>query len=419
MAWFHRTTVEEEVKKRDWSISDPAFAEYFNLSTNYSGETVSEWKALNLSAVYRAASLVSGTIASLPLRALREQDGRTDRVRSWLDNPSGDPVGSTQFEWIETLVLHLIFHGNVYLLKLRNGAGAVVGAQLLHPLAVTVERAPVLGGKTFTVEVEKADGSTQRRVFDAEDVEHIVGPHSDGVKGLSFLAVAANSIGTTIAADKSAATSFKNGASFSTLVTPEEDITADEAQTIKDSLTAKMSGPTNAGGMAVINRKLKLSPWSMSLQDAQFLESRQFQIEEIARWFGVPPHLLMQTEKQTSWGTGVEEQNRGLARHTLMPITSRIEQRLTRLLSGNQKAEFDYKGYLKPAPKDEINLLILQVNSGLLTLNEAREIQNMPPLDSSTGADLPRVPPGAVSPTENTPLGANDDSASDGSPASS
>lgn len=415
MGWFSRTHKPEGVEYRDWSISDPAFAEYFNLATNYSGETVSEWRALNLSAVYRAASLISGTIASLPLRALREQDGRTDRVRSWLDNPAGDPAGATQFEWTETLVLHLIFHGNAYLLKLRNGAGVVVGAQLLHPLAVTVERAPVIGGKTFTVNEE--DGTV--RVFDGEDIEHIVGPTSDGVKGLSLISVAASSIGTTIAADKSAATTFKNGASFNILVTPEEDITEPEAQTIKTSLSSKMSGPSNAGGMALVNRKLKLTPWSMSMADAQFLESRQFQIEEIARWFGIPPHLLMQTEKQTSWGTGVEEQNRGLARHTLMPITSRIEQRLTRLLSANQKAEFDYSGYLKPAPKDEINLLVLQVNNGLLTLNEARAIRNMPPLDPSTGADLPRVPPGAVSPIENTPQGANDDSASDGSSASS
>lgn len=408
----------EEVEYRDWSISDPAFAEYFNLSTNYSGEQVSEWKALNLSAVYRAASLISGTIASLPLRALKEQDGRTDRVKSWLDNPSGDPVGLTQFEWTETLVLHLIFHGNAYLLKLRNGAGVVVGAQLLHPLCVTVERAPVAGGKTFTVELEDENGNPATRIFDANDVEHIMGPNTDGVKGISLISVAASSLGTTIAADKSAATTFKNGASFNILVTPEEDITQPEAETIKASLASKMGGPSNAGGFALVNRKLKLTPWSMSNADAQFLESRQFQIEEIARWFGIPPHLLMQTEKQTSWGTGVEEQNRGLARHTLMPITSRIEQRLTRLLGGTTKAEFDYAGYLKPAPKDEINLIILQVNNGLLTLNEGRAIRNMPPLPPETGADLPRIPPGAVPPTA-TPQEPANDAPQNGSPASS
>lgn len=414
MAWFRRSQ-PEEVKERDWSIGDPTFADYFGIANNWSGETVSEWKALNLSAVYRAASLISGTIASLPLRSLRESNGQTDRANSWLDNPSGDPYGSTQFEWIETIVLHLIFHGNVYLLKLRNGAGAVVGAQPLHPACVDVEKVEgAVGGKVFRVSLD--DGTT--RVFDGTDIEHIVGANSDGLKGYSLISMARNSLGTTIAADKAAASAFKNGATLSVVVTPEEDISEPEAQAIMASLQAKMSGPTNSGGLTLVNRKLKLTPWSMSLADAQFLESRQFQIEEIARWFGIPPHLLMQTEKQTSWGTGVEEQNRGLARHTLMPITTRIEQRLTRLLSGNQKAEFDYSGYLKPAPKDEINLLILQVNSGLLTLNEARDVRNLPPLPPETGADLPRIPPGAVPPTEITSGGSND-SPPDGSAASS
>jgi HK97 family phage portal protein len=405
MAWFARAS--KEVKERaEWSIGDPAFADYFGLTTNWSGETVSEWRAFNLSAVYRAASLIAGTIASLPLRSLRERDGKTDRVTSWLDTPSGTPEGITQFEWIETAVLHLIFHGNAYLLKLRNGAGMVVGADLIHPSSVTVERYPdAVGGKIFRIALE--GGGT--RVLDATDIEHISGPTTDGVKGISLLSAARNSLGTTIAADKSASRVFKNGASFSILVTPEEDITEPEAQAIKDSLSTKIAGADNAGGIALVNRKLKLSPWSMSMSDAQFLESRQFQIEEIARWFGIPPHLLMQTEKQTSWGTGVEEQNRGLARHTLMPWTTRIEQRLTRLLGANQKAEFDYSGYLKPAPKDEINLLIQQVNSGLLTLNEARAIRNLPPLPPETGADLPRIPPGAIPPTQVTEEVTNED----------
>jgi HK97 family phage portal protein len=134
------------------------------------------------------------------------------------------------------------------------------------------------------------------------------------------------------------------------LVTPDadEDLTVDEAKTVKDTVTAAMTGVENAGAVAVINRKLKFTPWQLSAVDAQFMASRDFSIDEVGRWWGIPGHLLGQTEKQTSWGTGIAEQNRGLARWTLTPWTSRFEQRMTRLLAGRRVAEFDYSGFIAP-----------------------------------------------------------------------
>jgi len=200
--------------------------------------------------------------------------------------------------------------------------------------------------------------------------------------------VARNSLGTAIAGDRAAAKMFASGALHSGIVTPEEDVTEEEAKTIKESLNAKVSGWENAGEIAVVNRRLKFTPWTMSLEDAQFLQSRQFQVEEIARWTGVPPHLLMQTEKQTSWGTGVAEQNRGLSRFTLQSYTSRTEERLSRLLPAPRFCEFDFAGLLQPAPEVEIPLLIQQVAAGLMTPNEARRIRGMDPID---GGDVLRV----------------------------
>jgi len=217
----------------------------------------------------------------------------------------------------------------------------------------------------------------------------------DGLRGMGVVAMARNGLGTAIAGDRAAAKMFSTGALFSGMVTPEEDVTEDEAKVIKDSLNAKTTGWENAGEIAVVNRRLKFTPWTMSLEDAQFLQSRQFQIEEIARWFGVPPHLLGQTEKQTSWGTGVAEQNRGLARYTLAPWTSRIEQRLSRLLPSPRFVEFDYAGLLQPAPEQEIPLLIAQVAAGLMTPNEARRIRGMDPID---GGDVLRVAAAAPAP---------------------
>jgi HK97 family phage portal protein len=118
----------------------------------------------------------------------------------------------------------------------------------------------------------------------------------------------------------------------------------------------------------------------MSATDAQFLQSRQFQIEEISRWTGVPPHLLMQTEKQTSWGTGVDEQNRALGRTVLSPWAQRLEGRGSRLLANPRWVELEFAGLERPSPDREIELLIQQVQAGLLTVNEARKVRNLPPL---------------------------------------
>ncbi len=378
------------------SIGDPVLAEFFGVgAANYSGESVSETKALGLSAVYRAVNLIAGTIASLPMPTLRTVEDRREPVGSFLDTPAG-PDRQTPFEWKETLLLHLLLNGNAFLLHVYGGAGQLVGLEPVHPLCVSVELDPeYVGGRKFTVTLD--DGT--RREYGADRMTHVPGPCLDGLRGLGPITVARNSLGIALAGERGAARVFRNGGLFNTLVTPDEDIDEDEAKVIKESLSRRMSGPENAAEIVMINRKLKVSPYSMSMADAQFLESRIHQVEEIGRWFGLPPHLLGQTEKSTSWGTGIEEQNRGLARHTLMPWTSRVEQRLSRLVSNPKFVEFDYSGYLKPAPDDEINLLIAQVNSGLLTLNEARKVRNMPPLDDPS-ADLPRVPPGAIPPTE-------------------
>lgn len=380
MAWWpwSRTARFEPTEQRSasWSVSDPAIVELLGIgSPNLAGVAVGESSVLGLAAVYRAVSLIAGTIASLPMRTIEtNKDGHTERARSFLDTPGG-PAGPTPFEWKEQVLVHLLLHGNAYCAHLYGGAGQIVGLLPVHPLAVTVDMQPD-GSKLFTVSL--ADGT--RRVFTAAQLTHIPALSTDGVTGLSPIAVARNVFGTSLAGDRAAARMFSNGAMVSGIVTPEEDLTAEEATTIKNDLRQRIQGGNNAGDIAVINRKLRFDKWSMSAEDAQFLQSRAFQVEEIARFYGVPPHLLMQTEKQTSWGTGVHEQNRGLARYTLEPWTTRIQERLSRLLTGGKKCEFDYSAFVQPDPETEIGLLIDQVDAGLLTINEARKIRNLPPL---------------------------------------
>lgn len=386
VAWWNRKPRERSLV----SISDPALAEFFGLNRSFAGVSVSETTALSLSAVWRAVSLISGTIASLPMRTLRDtSDGSRQRVPSFLDEPAG-PDGVTRYEWVELVLVHLLIHGNAFLLHLYNGGGGLVGLLPIHPLQVSVELAPVPGGKRFRVTLD--DGTV--RDLTSEDLTHIPAMGVDGCRGLSPISVARNSLGTAVQGDRAAARAFANGFMVSGIVTPEEEVTEAEARQIKEGLREKVTGTENAGDIAVINRKLKFTQWSMSAEDAQFLESRQFQIEEIARWYGIPPFALMQTDKQTSWGQGIEAQQRGLARQVLGPWATRIEQRLSRRLPRGQFCEFDFSGLERGTPESEISLLIQQVGAGLLTVNEARAIRNLDPVP---GGDALRVP-GAAEP---------------------
>jgi HK97 family phage portal protein len=355
-------------------------------------EVVTPMAAMSVSAVFRAVSLVSGTLATLPLRTLQPgRDGMQKRVASFLDSPGLDV--HTPFEWKEFATVCLLLHGNAYAQHVYNRNGALAGLNLLQPSAVKVDAAPDRpGGRLFTVTLDGGD----KIELDATQLTHIMGVSLDGIQGVSLLTLARLGFTAAQAGERAAHQMFTSGAMVAGLVTPEdEDLDEDEAKVVKETVNAAMTGPSNAGAIAVINRRLKFQPWMLSAADAQFLQSRTFNVEEIGRWFGVPPHLLGQTEKSTSWGTGIEEQNRGLARYTLQPWTTRLEQRLSRLIPGQRKVEFDFAQLLAPSPEDEIRLLLEQLNGGLMTPNEVRRVRNLPPLD---GGDKLRLPAGVMDP---------------------
>lgn len=376
-----------EPEQRNISIADPAVLALFGGTPSLAGVSVNETSALGLSAVYRSVALIAGTIGTLPLRTLHDgPDGTRSRVPSFLDSPGG-PTGLTPYEWTETVLAHLLLHGNAYCAHVFGGAGQILGLQPIHPSAVSVEQ---LRDGTVVYRVSLNDGKTE--IFDGRSMTHIPALSTDGVRGLSPLHLARNSFGASIAGERTAARLFQDGALMSAIAVVDEELSEEDAKTIKEGLDRRVAGEANAGQIALINRKVSIHPWSVSPEDAQFLESRAFQVEEIARWYGVPPHLLAQTEKQTSWGTGVSEQNRGLARYNLELWTTRIQQRLSRLLPPGRKAEFDYTAFVQPDPETEIQLLIDQVDAGLLTVNEARRIRNMPDLPDEPAPRRPRAP---------------------------
>lgn len=364
----------EPPETRNWSISDPQLITLFGGTPSLAGVSVNERNALGLSAVYRCISLISGSISSLPLRTVvSDANGVTQRTNSWLDDPAG-PDGITSFEWTEFLMVSLLLHGNAFFHKRTGGAGQLLGLQPIPPQCVGVEVKN--GRKLYRVQLENG----QTRQFTDREIVHIPGISLDGYTGVSPIIIAKNSLGQAIATERSATRLFQSGLLSSAIVTPEDELTAEQAQEVKEFLSRKAAGESHAGDIAVINRKLKVSPWSVDPQAAQFLESRAFAVDEVSRWFGIPPHLLGQTEKQTSFGAGLSEQNRGYAKYTLEPWTRRIEARLTRLLPEGLKAEFDFRSLVSPDPETEIRLLLDQVAGGLLSVDEARAILNRAPL---------------------------------------
>lgn len=376
------------------SLSSDATAVLFGGGRNYSGEAVNEVSAMSLSGVYRAVMTIAQTMATLPLKTyVTDGENERRRVSSFLDNPAG-PDSLTSFEWKETTFLHLILCGESFQYKLFTDGGQLVGLTPVHPFAVSVEEdLHEPEGVVFYVALN--DGGRER--LTTREMLHIPGPRISGLRGRGFLWHARNSVGTYLAGERSAATMFEQGAQIGGVLTPAQGelITPDEATDIKAELDDVLYGRSNAGKVPLINRILDYHPWQMTNADAQWLESRQYSVEEVARWLGVWPLFLMQVEKQTSWGSGVAEMGKMLGRYTLLQWSKRTEERLTRCLnganSGPRFCEFDMAGLEQGSASDEITLIMAQVNGGFITPNEGRRLRNLGPVD---GGDVLRVPSG-------------------------
>jgi HK97 family phage portal protein len=369
-----------EAERRSTSLSDPGLIEYLGLGgATAAGVRVTESTSLGLTAVWRAVSLLAGTVAALPLKTFRTlPDGSRERIASFLDNPGG-PDGATPYEWKESVVAHLLLHGNAYLVHVYNGGGGLAGLLPIHPTAATVKQdgtAP--GGKVFDVTL--ADG--QIRTFTAADLTHVPGLSTDGLRGISPIKAVRDSLGTGIAGNEAAARIFANGLLIGGILSGDSTLDPEQGEELKARLKAKLSGPHNAGEIAVVNADVKFQPWTMSAEDAQFIESRAFQVEEVARIFGVPKVLLAEDGAST-WGSGIAELLRGMARFTLAPLTTRIEERLSRLLPSPRFAEFDYAGLLQPSPDEVTQNMIAEIGAGLLTVDEGRRLLNRPPLNTT------------------------------------
>ncbi len=373
-----------EAQVFDYTLSDPAFAEFLQMSrSSFAGGELAESAALGLTAFYRAVALISGTIAGLPLRVFEKVGDRREERDHFLSRSPAGPYDLPPFAWTEMVLLHQLLHGECFLRNISNVGGEVIGLWPVHPLAV--QKVEWTGpDKLFTIALTAG----QKELVESGELLHVPVLSTDGLRGVSPVSVFRQSLETAKQGERAANRTFVTGSLISGLVTTEEDIEEEEAKAIKASLSSKMAGSEHAGDIAFVNRSLKFSPWSMNNVDAQFLESRKFSVEEVARMFGLPTHLLSVAGAVSNWGTGVAEANLALQKYVLMGYTSRLESALRTILPPGWFAEFDFKGLLQATPKEEIELLAVQVKAGLLTRNEARAIMNREPLPDGDSLEV-------------------------------
>lgn len=381
--------------RNELSITDPRFMLRYGYGLSDAGVTVNDYTALTVSAVWRGVLLVSSSSGGLPLRTMREWGQTRQQVSSWLDDPAST-VGYRPFNWKQTSFMHMLLGGESFQRHLYNGVGMLAGLEPVNPRCVGVywdDARP--GGKRFEVSLLR-DGRQIIETHDPSTMTQVMGPTLDGLRGLSVVGVARTSLGGAIAADQAAAHAFRNGAMIGGVLTPIEDLDDGDADKVSALINDQIGGTENAGKIAVIERKFDLKPWGMTNKDAQFLESRQFSIQDVARWFGVHPVFLMDPGAVSTWGTGVEILQRGLGRFTLPQYTDPFQEAMSALLPNKSWAEFDFKALERGSPSEEIALIIQQVDGGLLTINQALALVNRPGIGPA--GDVTRLHGVAINP---------------------
>ena len=349
--------------------------------------------ALTLSAVWACVNLLSGTIASLPLMVYRDDKGGKrvvayDHPLFYLlhDSPNAD---QTSLDFWDFVAATIELRGNGYSEIKRNGGGKVVALGVPYaPELVEVRRLP-----SGNLEYRVRDGGTER-VFPQERMLHIRGFGGNPLGGLSTLTFARRTFGMAMVTEGAARSTFGNGIRTNAAFISEHPLTKEQMNEVDEVLSEKYAGAMNAGRPLILNHGMKFQSLSMNPEDAQMLESRAYGVEEICRFFGVPPFMIGHTQKSTSWGTGLEQQTLGFQKFTLRRRLKRIESALEKqLLTPADRAngitvEFNLDGLLRGDSASRAASYASGIQNGYYTINEVRAWENLPPVE---GGDESRV----------------------------
>lgn len=343
---------------------------------------VTEEKISGLSGVWRSVALIATGVGSLPCHAYRPGEGdirvklTSGQAADLLRSPHAD---LTPLEFWELTLAHVLLWGNAYLRKVLGPTGRLVGYDHIHPSRVRVGRTKATGLKVFWI-----DGNDE--ILTEDRVLHIPGLGYDGICGASPVRLAREGFALALAAEQYGGKLFGSGLMATGVLQTEQRLKEGQADRLAARWDAKAAGIENAHKTVVLDAGAKFTQLSIPPEDAQFLESRSFQVTEVARWFGVPPHMLMQTEKSTSWGTGIEQQSLGFVQFTLRPWIVRVEQRVSRDLYPQPAfASFNVEGLLRGDSASRLAFYKGMWDIGALSTNDILALENRGPVE---GGDM-------------------------------
>ena len=388
---------KKKKKKAAWGRDAPRLtnavsnAPEFLFGASASGKTVNEQTAMQISAVYACVRVIAETIASLPLNVYeRDEDGKShiayDHPYQHLlhDTPNSE---MTSFTWREQMMTMLLLHGNSYSQIIRNGLGEVMSIYPLMSEYMTVDRNEQ---GELTYEYQTADGRTVP-LDPIREVLHIPGLGFDGVMGYSPIALEKTALGLTMAAEEYGSKVFSNGATPSGVLT--HPTRMKDPEKVRKSWNNAYGGSANAGKVAVLEEGMMFHRIAMPNNEAQFLETRKFQLNEICRMYRVPPHMVGDLEHATF--SNIEHQSISFAMHTIRPWLVRIEQGVDRVLFWDKDGKptkyftkFNLDGLMRGDYKSRMEGYAIARQNGWMSADDIREKENMNPIGAEKGGDL-------------------------------
>lgn len=373
----------DEPRPTDAVSAAPSF--YFG--TSGSGKSVTVKSAIQVSTVYACVRVIAETIASLPLHVYTVTDEGSQKAtdhqlyRLLHDEPNAE---MTSFIWRETMLAHLLLHGNSYSQIVRNGRGHILGLYPLLPDRMQVDRD---SGGNLTYTYTTTEGKSIP--LHPADVLHIPGLGFDGIVGYSPIALEKNAIGLGIAAEEYGSKFFAHGANPSGVLTHPN--TVKDPSRLRESWNNAYGGSANSGKVAILEEGMRFERISLPNNEAQFLETRKFQVSEICRIFRVPPHLVADLEHATF--SNIEHQSISFAVHTIRPWLVRIEQAINmQLFSTKEKgsfyAQFNMDGLMRGDYKSRMEGYAIARQNGWMSANDIRELENLNPISDADGGNV-------------------------------
>lgn len=353
------------------------FQEWFGTSS--SGKVVTADKVIQLAAAWACVRLISESVSTLPLKLYKRMP---DGSRGTATDHPLYPVlcrspnsEMTPSRFMLMLVASICLRGNAFIEKRMIG-NRVVSLIPLLPQNMVVKRLD--NGQLEYTYTENG----KKRVIPVKTMMHIRGFGLDGMCGLMPMNTGRDVFGSAMAIEESAAKVFENGMQNSGFLSSKAALKGEQREALRKSISA-FTGSKNAGKVMVLEADLTYQSVTMNPEDAQMLESRAFSIEEICRWFRVPPFMVGHMTKQSSWASSVEGMNLLFLSNTLRPLLVNIEQEIARcLLAGDEDyfAEFSVEGLLRADSAGRSAYYTTALQNGWMNRNDVRRLENLPPI---------------------------------------